>query len=791
MSDNLSLLIQALFLSAQRLTTGNHMSNDCAITEWIRNHHPNVTAEKAHLILSMYRDCWIYSPEGEGKSNIFYPLVHYVQDKAVFKDSNIKVKLKELLRWRQLSCAIGEELLMLTWYAYHFRWTYQEFTTLKYATPCTIDDSDLEYIYQKGLIDLHHHLKASTDVFTLSWICLMNHVTHHYRAFEKMGTDVPLLYKACLEAAQIRARLFEFNQSHQSELLTQNNTKLDDWEMEKSLKSLQLDLNILRKKGSAGTNQPCLDYALPHSIEAKDVSRVYDGEYNLLYTVLRDIFRGTVHQECLTLLLFRYLQIKLSFRKYLVQVNERVGFSNFSDYERRKELFLEGYPEYQQLLSILPVVEGKQLHYLKHLETRIAPKADYGKMNQTLKQLACSWSRVVQNDSLTTGIVVHFIKQEECFEPNHCRHHKLRKTLRRQAIALMALHRNSEMVKSLLVGIDAANTELDCRPEVFAQLYRYIRKKANYQFKTLHYTYHVGEDFYDIVDGLRAIDEAIQFLDMQSGDRLGHCIALGIDPKLYYKEYNHNVIVKKQYLLDNIVWMLHAVKRCSIAVSSHLEMDMKEKYGDLVVELFGRHIPIELYWRAMLLRGDNPYAVSPPQQQCVIDSLLADWNSCALSMDNNLSRLRQNTGILQIYLDYHFNENVRIKGDKMACLKINKEYEELIGQIQLHMMQEICSRNIIIECCPSSNLKIGIANLYEQQPIFRFCPIDDSRKRLPVTVNTDDLGIFQTSIDNEYSLLALSAIKMKDSSERPRYSKQEVIQWIDSLRENGFKYKFN
>lgn len=41
-------------------------------------------------------------------------------------------------------------------------------------------------------------------------------------------------------------------------------------------------------------------------------------------------------------------------------------------------------------------------------------------------------------------------------------------------------------------------------------------------------TYHTGEDFLDIVDGLRAIDEAMLFLQMEKGERLGHAMALGV-----------------------------------------------------------------------------------------------------------------------------------------------------------------------------------------------------------------------------------------------------------------------
>ena len=519
-----------------------------------------------------------------------------------------------------------------------------------------------------------------------------------------------------------------------------------------------------------------------------------------MFTILRLIFRGSIHHRRLTDLLFRYIQTKIKIRSCLVQVNEQVGFSNFSDYERRKELFLEGYPEYENLLSLLPVSEAKRHHHLTTLETRIAPKSDYQKMCSTFSTLVHSWRKDTAQHIPDTGITVHFIKQNDSkWRMNYARHHHLRQILRNQAINLMTLRRQSFTTYYTLVGIDAANTELDCRPEVFAQTYRYIRKHAldmmlssmhnRHGHQTLHYTYHAGEDFYDIVDGLRAIDEAIYFLGIENGDRLGHCIALGISANLYYKENNHNIIIKKQYLLDNIAWLIYQAKRYAINLSSALETRLTLTYDALIDELYGRSAPMETYRMSMLLRGDNPYSTTTLQVD-IIDDMLSDWNSFALGYDQQLKRLRQNDEVRQLYYDYHFNERVRKKGDEMAYLKTDKDYVCVVSMIQESMMREIRHKNIIIECCPSSNLKIGPASRYEQQPIFRFCPIGDERDRMPVTINTDDLGIFQTSIDNDYSLLAISALKIKDEDGNQKYSKRDVIHWLDEIRENGFKYSF-
>ena len=102
------------------------------------------------------------------------------------------------------------------------------------------------------------------------------------------------------------------------------------------------------------------------------------------------------------------------------------------------------------------------------------------------------------------------------------------------------------------MGIDACSQEIGCRPEVFAPVYRFLSEHIaeevpvtphTPELKQLKKTFHVGEDFLDIVDGLRAVDEAVRFLNLQCGDRIGHGTVLGINVKKWY-EFNANFAKK-------------------------------------------------------------------------------------------------------------------------------------------------------------------------------------------------------------------------------------------------------
>lgn len=414
--------------------------------------------------------------------------------------------------------------------------------------------------------------------------------------------------------------------------------------------------------------------------------------------------------------------------------------------------------------------------------------------------MVADWNRKLNDNTLSPFLITHFIKcDEEKWKVNYERHHKLRMVVKRQTLSLMTLRRTSQVLFDRLVGIDAANTELDCRPEVFAHAYRYIRKHADdvrqnreseLLRKQLHYTYHVGEDFYDIVDGLRAIDEAVDFLELSRGDRLGHCIALGIDAMSYYQKYDFKIVCKKQYLLDNIAWLITNADKYDVSMSSDLKIRLREKYHSLVYELFNHDVDLDAYQMSMLLRGDDPQ-VSHMGNAYSHQDILRDWDSCALSYDKRLDALRKIDDIVQLYHDYHYNKQVRIEGDKMACMTVDRKYAQCVNAIQNKMMSNLSDLGIVIECCPSSNLMIGLPERYDEQPIFRFCPIRNNSKRIAVTINTDDLGIFQTSVDNEFSMIALAALKIRDKNGGEMYRRHEVMQWIEEICENGFKYSFN
>mgnify|MGYP002725285003 FL=1 len=121
-------------------------------------------------------------------------------------------------------------------------------------------------------------------------------------------------------------------------------------------------------------------------------------------------------------------------------------------------------------------------------------------------------------------------------------------------------------------------------------------------------------------------------------------------------------------------------------------------------------------------------------------------------------------------------------------------YAELVRQVQDKMIAQLAKENIAIETNPSSNYLIGTIKKYDEHPILRF----NSRKlvtpeknmSLSVSINTDDQGVFDTLLENEYALMTLALKKSKDKENQPLYDIEDIYEWIDYVREMGIQQSF-
>lgn len=114
------------------------------------------------------------------------------------------------------------------------------------------------------------------------------------------------------------------------------------------------------------------------------------------------------------------------------------------------------------------------------------------------------------------------------------------------------------------------------------------------------------------------------------------------------------------------------------------------------------------------------------------------------------------------------------------------------------MQNLVSAKGICIEYNPSSNDLIGTFKQYKKHPINKFYnkePTIDKDElnnypQLSVSINTDDQGIFNTSLENEYSLMALALEKTMDKDRNLKYNRIKICDWINAVRKMGLIQSF-
>ena len=758
------------------------------------------------------------------KQNVFR-LVYDLAGKMLRMDQKeIMCKFDQLLRWREISLKVGQDFFTCAFLAKKDVETGRRTQTFTWLPIIRSDNMRLHNILDKGIAENHFHLNGSTKVFELNWLCLMNHIMGRSKDFKKIKRTMQCqrgdsfdrwgqredFYTECQRAAFYRVYLFLCLKNNGSmvtkakemfSLLPDGTETLElaGIKLSALLPAIQELIMLTRNIYGAEIDGTVLDYALEKDMMQYNnhVCRLLAGERRFLYECYYRVLSGTFSEEQKNIF-YAYLLIRTDFRGEIIQNNDRNGFANFSDYQDRKEYFIEGHKPYENELVRLALNETLVKKNMISLEARICPKNTSKKLYSRLK----SYEKIVkcgtgENDYDKLIYVLHFPKKsEKVFTDGVPRNNNVRKEAARQARAIAALLEKEREINQHMKGIDACSSEIACRPEVFGQVFRYLSDKG------LHRTYHAGEDFFDIVDGLRAIDETILFCGLNRGDRLGHALALGINPEKHYSQKGYRAVLPKQVLLDDIAWIYCRANKFGCHIGERLKTELIEKHYQLYKELYENstkeHVcpSVYEYYQSWKLRGDNPevYRLDEKDfQKCLERREVLCFNRYMFNSEIN-DDLRKNERYRKLYYLYHYNRQVRNKGMEIAEYKIQKDYVSLVRQIQDKMIQELAYKGIGIETNPSSNYLIGTITKYDEHPILRFnsrkLKQSDRKNNLCVSVNTDDQGVFDTLLENEYGLIALALKKTTDENMNPVYDMEDIYEWIDYVRNMGIDQIF-
>ena len=657
----------------------------------------------------------------------------------------------------------------------------------------SIPSPGMEALFKRKLIDLHQHYNASSQPGDI-W----RRALKHPRAL----LDTPYDYQEDRmnlprkwEAFDLFAHLFNARFCRRFLVTVLDSVKNRPFSLLKNQEIITWFASIIyRYRGTAQLLRP------ETSVLAMDDPQFKDERFFLTHAVLLlDRWAATIGRGGLLSFFFYwcfhyYLMVQNIFMQNFVQQADHFGFEAFSRFERGT-----GMQAYRARSFAQAQRDYLDNHHLDAIELRVVPKAHPGdyKEFETLFQTTSSGKQLRD-----FGIIFHVVKKTDRFRTAYqcrsllvARHHELRREVytRLRAMLYSRALVDPDLARRYL-AIDAANDERFAGPEVFAPAFRLFRDRfLNTNFgngsekeigRPLAIAFHAGESFEHLINGIRYVDESLEFLEMRPGDRIGHGLALGLDVARWHETVGPVVIIGSRGIwLDNVLWMLALLRnsRYPSSVRSYLEMTgeelaqevycsgLRDGQGDL------RTLPLLLQARSF--RSEEPcfthYSMEPILQK---------------SLDRKKKLFPR---AYPLWHHYHF------------CARCRKGYEEkpfpvleqdlpprddwfkTLALCQELVLEKLYRREIVIECNPTSNLRIASFTRMEEHPIFKWFPpeADLLQPQPPVTVNGDNYCVFQTTLPLEYAYLFSAALKRG-------YSRKTTLTWLETLRQNGFDYSF-
>ena len=404
---------------------------------------------------------------------------------------------------------------------------------------------------------------------------------------------------------------------------------------------------------------------------------------------------------------------------------------------------------------------------------------------------------------------------------------------RQEALTLSKMFQNFPRTLSVVRGIDLCTDEVGVPMWSMAPLFRYIREvsqsasaylQTNWgeDIPSIRMTAHAGEEFLHLLGGLRRIDETIDLLNLGQGDRLGHAIALGVNPTLWAERSGGIAITKMERLFD-LAWEWSFSTTRSINLSANrlqyiidqieqLSNDIFEEYADPTqvskfVQLLGdeeelRHInfphgplpDIETYLRER--REDTTDQKDPLSQINIMSNNAADnrdresTKKLRAEMQQlynilpSMFKIRQGDEPWRLLAHYFLDIGTFNRGQELILVDPTFEAESL-KILQNELRRKVGTLGITVEINPSSNLLVGNLADLENHPLWRLKPPRESKDSFPVDVSigSDDPLTFSTRTQEEYQLIydTLMLAGLTDAESR---------KWVDDARQSGLISRF-
>ncbi|WP_105179402.1 hypothetical protein [Streptococcus suis] len=797
--------------------------------------------EEVLLILDSYKGKIKYPTPVSYPCNClnFY---RYVADHYLFyKAGQLTVSFDHLLEWNGIVDKVDPSILFAMKAALSSKEIEEDsFQRVQH------DNDRLNAILSKGISENHMHLKGSGYTTEMSWhdFSISRRITFDH--FEKILKDQRIRYEEKIlgfyKARLIKLFLFqklilEDKKSSQEKSASEDSgtvesERLTEQEMlylfsAKNLDEYQYLVGRLQEKVRY-LRERFEDYyklnVLSGKFDIKKRSYVVERQY------LTDIFRNYLNNRPSKFDVFVlnvYLLSMNQFRTFLYQTNIGMGFSKFKLSEDIKEDMLSKDRDTKDDTIRSTFDKYYSERNVKKVEFRIAPKtsvADYNKLLKKLHGINSEVSKEYGDRQLDYGVIVHLIKDKDDFTKKDglSRKEKSLTAIKKSTDVLLQLFEAENRLReqnlfsefdencipsTKIIGLDTANYEHNVRPEIFGPFFRKVRASID-QRRFFGLTYHVGEDYVTIANGLRAIDEVIEFLGYRRGDRLGHALALGLDIQQYFMTKRNKIHSTLEEYFDDIVWMYFFIKenrkiedKESHEILQYLRDHFEEIKAILLETIRNEQLQkdglaqftLEDYYASYCLRGDDPTLYHDLLEMIPTDDFEEEYYKLTKSSECGLNDCHayhkksfKNQKARLLYYQYHYSKNFKKLHSEPFSQDASLQYIQAVAYTQLLLRRKVERLGICVECNPSSNRKISFVNKYIELPWFELNQsglADRDLPDIPISINSDDSAIFQTDLSLEYAYVTATLL-------REGFKPEKVYQYIDYLREQSMQQSF-
>jgi hypothetical protein len=399
------------------------------------------------------------------------------------------------------------------------------------------------------------------------------------------------------------------------------------------------------------------------------------------------------------------------------------------------------------------------------------------------------WSGTFAEPGSESGVAVAHGRYVEYFA-NQCR----------KCLALAELIKDVPSLLWVIRGLDVATDELGVPTWVLVPLFRHLIDESarvsmhDEGLTPLRVTAHVGEDFRHLLEGMRRIYEHIHYVMGAAPGRLGHAIALGVEPRAWSESVGSVLMPAEERLWDLVwEWRLYTKYRIKpeyVAEAPRgrvaiLQNQIRQLSDYIFVNVQHVHTIEELAEAHDVLHRFlvPPFSRTPAVEGGHMTFLDAVQNIMSVDIRGRVHSPKDVSDILRHYLD---DETTFLRGQTLVDIPLDIDEVKALEAVQHALRCGIARQRVVVEVNPSSNLLIGDLLDLRNHPILRLNPPvreQDGPPPVAIALGSDDPLTFSTNLLREYTLLYEAACAAG-------YPERVVLEWLESIRRTGMDARF-